>query len=1124
MTPDRTAQKRRVAIHALRTQTSPRSQPPGPPVSDPILREASTQAPTSRGLPGSLPRPTSVDSSLFGNMSPNQQLWKETRARPLHKLDGLFTQAGARLGGVAATLTCAIADLESQLADTRDATVRARLLQELDDQRRDQLALGQLKSSAYLIGLRLKDPDSPGAGQALEALGRWTIGQLLDCLREPDLNLDLLVLGLREGITPRHLVELHRAGLTVGAVHALRARCQQLAPDYPLPTLDEIVQFNRQDAPAPALFTWALRHQLPLSDLQAMVKAGLSSERIGWLPSPDATSRAVQRMTPVRDGRSTRVPGAEPLCLRDDAGELHHFLFVPCTPNSPVADQIRKGLCLRQLAKHLGLDVTPDIHPHVLRDGSAGIYGMLITCHDSRHVSTGATLDIDPRQPEILQQYLALEWMAYLCELDVRPEQLTWLHGPKGPQLRPTQPLGGLPQDDPSSPGKLRFVGLGMPELITDELARGLEELSSSTLMDIAGPYLDKSELRWLCRQAERIQVALKGSSSNVQRLQQAGDWTSPAVLQVLGLDATTDRLQRLQSGTDTAGELQREARGQSLAAWHELSIRMHPEALQQRTTSEPATPRRPPSTGSREWAPQHPIRTTRHERSWLQRMQALARRLDSPDVPRLEQLAARHDAALAAWPSARRAELPALVAGWTDVQQSRQALIAALEQVSTQGLPERPARSVARWLQQLQPASGTQAPGAFWPAREHHKALAALQPDDFGSAEEHWQLVTTVAKSCETLVTQPLQGTPPEWLDLAGMQTLDAWTRKLSSELAKLEAGLQTQGMRVPEAIIRLRQQTAQDLGRMEAAQALARHLNRLLPATQPEPLAMQDLLQLVALQPDLNARDIAPVLASGCRVTDIVQAHIRQLPLTLLQLAGTLVEPSALATLPLADLATELQGSIEHDTALPASLRASSPRSPEHQASPKPPATRHRLDDQIDWNLDTLVDDEALQATAHAARRHEELMGQLARTDAATATAWNDALAQTRESLAALGERLQHLARARPNRPGVLLMIGRLQEQVREEQTGLQRFSGFMDRLRHRLAPASLATLRLEDLLPLVQQPDLQPDYLVQGLLAGWKPHEVLLAHQQRLPGWALPLSTCLGRRLRADPSRPG
>jgi len=1124
MTPDRTAQKRRVAIHALRTQTSPRPQPPDPTQGGPVLQAESCRPVTPRARTGHQPRSMTVDSGLFGGMPPNQQLWNEARERPLHKFDGLFTQTGAYLGGVAATLSCTIEDLERQLADTRDAGTRARLQEELEDRRRDQRALGQLKSCAYLIGLRLKDPDSPGAGQALEALGRWTIGQLLDCLREPDLNLDLLVLGLREGITPRHLIELHRAGLTVGAVHALRARCQQMSPDYPLPTLDEIEQFNRQDPPATALFAWALRHQLPLGDLQAMVKAGLSPERIGWLPSPDATSRAVQRMTPVRDGRSSRVPGAEQLCLRDDTGELHHFLFVPCTPNSPVADQIRKGLCLRQLEKHLGLDVTPDIHPHVHRDGGVAVYGMLITCHDSRHVSSGASLDIDPRQPDVLQQYLALEWMAYLCELDVRPEQLTWLHGPKGARLRPTQPMGGLPRDDPSSPGKLRFVGLGMPELITAELARGLEELSSSKLMDIAGPYLDKSELRWLCRQTERIQVALKGSTSNVQRLLHAGDWNSPAALQMLGLDATTQRLHRLQAGTETASALQREARGQSLAAWHELSIRMHPEALQQRTTSEPATPRRPPSTGSRELIPQHPIQATRHERSWQQRMQALARRLDSPDVHRLEQLAARHDAALAAWPSARRAELPALAAGWTDVHQSRQALTAALEQLATQTLPERPARSVTRWLQQLQPASDTQAPGAFRPAREHHKALAAWQPGDVGWAEEQWRLVTTVAKSCETLLTQPLKGTPPEWLDLAGMQTLDAWTRKLGSELAKLEAGLQTQGVPVPEVIIRLRQQTAQDLGRMEAAQALARHLNRLLPATQSDPLAMQDLLQLVALQPDLSAREIAPALASGCCVADIVQARIRQLPLTLLQLAGNLVEPSARATLPLADLASELQSSIEHETALPSGLPASAHRVTEQRASPTRPATRHRLDDQIDWNLDTLMDDEALQATTRAAGLHEERLRRLALSDAAATTAWNTALAQARESLAALGEQLQHLARARPDRPGVLLMIGRLQEQVGEEQAGLQRLGAFMDRLRHRLAPASLTTLRLEELLPLVQQSDLQPDYLVQGLLAGWKPHEVLLAHQQHLPGWAMTLAIHLGRRLRTDPSQSG
>ncbi|MBS4037397.1 MAG: hypothetical protein KGZ46_04555 [Hydrogenophaga sp.] len=1111
MTPERTSLKRRVATNSTRT-LSPHSTPSG---RSGLGRDA-VQTPAPLGRSGQQPEPAQPESGLFSGMAPNLDLWQSTRTRQLHKLTHLFTEKGAHLAGITATLSCAISDCQKKLATTTDPASRSCLEQQLTDLTQDLQALGKLKSSAYLISLRLLNQKEPGGEKALERLNLWNIGQLLDCLGEPGLTLDMLVLALREGVAPAQLIELHRAGLNVGAVRALRARCQQINPLYPTPTLEDIQQFSRSEPPPAVVFDLAVKAGLPLPELQAMVRAGLTASTMGSMPCPDDTSRAVQRMAPVGDGTGLQSPGGERLCLRDDQGALHHFLFVPCTPNGPVADQIRKGMALQRLGQHLGLDVMPDIHPHVHRSGGVPVYGMLIGCTDSQQTSTGATPKVDPREPAVLQQYLALEWMAYLCELDVRPEQLTWHHGPEGTRLLPTQPMGGLPGF--ASPGDtpLRFVGMGMPELIAADLAEALDTLTPSRLKAIAGNSLTHNETAWLCTQVERVKTALRGTHSAVQRLKQPQDWTTASTLETLGLNETGNRLQRLQDGTDTPAELEREAKGISLAAWHELACGIQQMQLQRPVPApvqgEPATPRNTQgarSTRSTGPIPQHALTLSRSERSWKQRMEALEGKLDSCDVQRLVKLAAAYDASVASLPAARQGTLPQLADCWSTVQQHRLALLTGLRGLAAQPMPDAAARIVARRLRQLQQASARSDTGDSGPERKHHLRLAALGPEEGATAAENWAVVTTIAKDVEQRAMRALEPVASQprsaWLDLSQIDTLDAWTRKLSSELAKLMAELSTQGKPVPEAITQLRAQTLQDLAGLGDARRLSVELNLLLPATQPHPLTMHDLLQLAAL-PQLGAPDIARALAAGCRAADIVQTHKTRRPLSLLLLASALVDPTARPTFPLADLTAELQDAIDQGTS-PVALQL--PETP-LPSSPDRATERQRLDDGIDWNTDQLGDDEALKAVSLAATRYEERLDQLDITDRAQTAQWNDARDRASQSIGELARSLNQLASARPNQPAALLKIGRLQDQVGTEQAGLLRLGAFMDRLRHRLAPASLATLELKDLLPLAEQPELPPDYLVLGLQAGWTPHEVLQAHVHKLPDWTLPLAS--------------
>lgn len=1160
MTPDRPLIKRRIPISALRTLTSPLRQPlptPSPstptpgtsstkvlsptvtsptltpptsprptrPVSGEVPNAESTRLPVSRTRPGPSPQPNTFRGGLFNGMPAAQRLWRETRARELHKLDALFSpQQPAKLITVFATLSNAIRDLEDQLVDCGDAAIRAQLQQELTDRRQDREALDRLQGYVRLIHLRLQQQTGQDSAKALEALQHRTLGQMLDCLREPDMPHELLVLGLREGVTHAHLMELHRAGLTTGSVRALRERCRQIARDYPVPTLDECLQFERGDPPEPALFDWAVQNLMPLPDLRAMMNAGLTADLVGQMPLPDARSRQVRLMTLMRDTDLSHGPGARRLCLRHESGELHHFLFFPCAPNSLVAEQIRKGLFLRRLEQHLGLDVMPDIHPHVHDGNGAPVYGMLIGCHDTLKTSTGATSDIDPRQPEIIQQYLALEWMAYLCQLDLRPDQLTWHHSPDGPRLRPTQAMDGLPPEVDSSSAPLRLVGMGMPELITPELARALESLDEKTLNTIADKDLRHTELSGLRGRTRRVSNALQGTYSHVERLSQPKDWTTPETLQTLGLDGTSARLKRLRDQTDTAAELQREARGCSLAAWHDLSARLPRLALISRIASVPIPTRRSIALPRQEPLSQHAFSAPRHQRSWQRRLQASSLHLDSPIDPELDTLAARYDAALASWTTARTQAPPRLVAGWIELQQSRQTLLDALNQLATKTLPDKAARTVARQVQRLQPPFSTEGIDPTRPVRIRHQALAALKPGGTAQDKTNHGLVTSLAKACDELMLRPLRRTPSDWIDLGMIETLATYTSNLDSAITALVAALQAQDTPVPRILMDLQEQTRCDVEGMAPAQALARQLNRLLAAPEPAPPSVQDLLQLVAHQHDLGAPEIAPALAAGCRVSDIVQARRQQVPLDLLLLAASMVQPDAKADLPLADLASELRARIDIEPTLLDNDETSQSSGPPTTTTPWPPLdrpeARQRLDNRLEWDTDTLLDDALFKATMLAAHHYEDQLNALARTDASEAKAWTTALELTRQLLDTLTGQLDQLAQGRPNKPAILLLIQQLQDQVRSEQSGLQRLGAFMDRLRHRLDTTRLAALHLPDLLLLAQQHDLQPDYLLQGLQAGWTPHEVLLAHQQHLPAWTLPASSHLEQHRQSPP----
>lgn len=1032
---------RRTATHERRV---PSNIPPSPaPLSSTMKRlPASTLSGNHRLSALQLqPQPTPPDPGLSDDPPSPQQHWQRVLDRPLKTLSGLHTHQGPQLILPASVLTTAIGATERQLRKPGDPTMQAAGERQLQALQQDQQALAQLAAHLVAIHVRLQTEAEPLRSDLADRLGGWTIGQMLTFIRDPQLHLDLLL--------------------------------------------------------------QALRQSLSLSDLQTLVRAGLTVDRIGHILPPDDTSRAVQRMTRLPDALGTSPLGAERLCLRSDDGVLHHFLFVPCTPNGPVAQQIRKGVCLQRLQAYLGLRVMPDIHPHIHPpahgSGDRPVYGMLIGCHDSHQTSTGATADVDPRHPATLRQYLELEWMAYLCELRIRPDQLTWVHGPDGARLCPTQPMEGLPSDLSTQHEPLRFVGLGMPQLITDDLAHRLEGLTEADLKSVVGPFLTHGEYTWLCNRVRRVQTAVMGSFSDVRRLTDPLAWSDRETLRTLGLEGTTDRLQRHQSGQDNQATVLREAEGYSLPAWHELSCALQHLAPTVQPSTEPATPR---ASSGPKLQPEHVLATSGPARSWAQRVQALG----SPgSLGALPALATTCDQALA-MPPAAPGDLPAMARRWTAMQTSGLELLLALQRrVPT--LPPEAAREAARLVRLLQNPSmagdALQEQGPHTePGRQHHQALAEPGAQPAGTSEEQWLRLTSLVKSYELRLVQPLLCAPPgpAWLDLPTIDTLAAWARRLTSELDKLVGSLDSQQQATPLAVEVLRLQTKQDLAQIDVAMVLARQLNGLMPPTQSQPLSTDALLALAHL-PGLGGADIAPALAAGCSVADIVQASRAGLSMTTLAAAAlavgtTGVDAVVRSQLPLARLAAELQNS---------AAGQSWPR-----PVPAEPMQRQRLDNQIDWNTDALGgEDPALTAASVAATGHEQWRTSLGGLTAAELDARSADLHAARRSLEELDARLAHLARERPNQSAAQLLTGRLMDQVRTEQAGLLRLRAFMDRLRHRLSPAALVRLPVQDLLPLVQQPDLQPDYLVQGLLAGWTPGQVLQAHHQALPVWAIPLT---------------
>lgn len=217
-----------------------------------------------------------------------------------------------------------------------------------------------------------KDPDH-GPDMA-RALLKWTLAELLDCLAAPVLSADLLLLGLREGLSAAEIIRLHRAGLTIRDVHRVRAAYQ--ATGRPAPSLSEVALHGQARDHDVELAAWGTGLGFKPDELSALEKAGWNPDATPPPPAPDATARNLRHLQPrKKPSPDGWVELQDPL----QRSTVARYRFKACRCGSPEAQALRRGLFVQGLAGLLGLGhrMLP-LRAHVQTIDGQPVYGVLM--------------------------------------------------------------------------------------------------------------------------------------------------------------------------------------------------------------------------------------------------------------------------------------------------------------------------------------------------------------------------------------------------------------------------------------------------------------------------------------------------------------------------------------------------------------------------------------------------------------------------------------------------------------------------------------------------------------------------------------------------------------------------
>lgn len=338
---------------------------------------------------------------------------------------------------------------------------------------RQAAALSRVTDHIQLLTIALSQDTAHGQAMA-QGLLQWTLAELLDALGDPPMSADLMVLGLREGLSAAELIGLHRAGLTAQTVKQVR-KAHELAGNAP-PLLRDIAIHAPTRAVDTQALAWGLRHGFTPAEVPALLSAGWGCHTDAPL-APDEASRRVGALVPTQ--RSSKDGWTE-LAAPHGENPPALYWFKPCACSSEEEQRLRKGLFVQALAEQLGLPQrTLPVHAHVREHQGDPVYGILIGPVPALRESARPPRSADP--DGVRQQEIEASWLAWLADAEWRDQDRHWTDSRQEPQLCLGLPLATSDADS-SDETPPRFLGMGHPKLIPAALKQRLETLSVDAL------------------------------------------------------------------------------------------------------------------------------------------------------------------------------------------------------------------------------------------------------------------------------------------------------------------------------------------------------------------------------------------------------------------------------------------------------------------------------------------------------------------------------------------------------------------------------------------------------------------------------------------------------------------
>lgn len=339
---------------------------------------------------------------------------------------------------------------------------------------------------------------------------------------------------------------------------------------------------------------WSQAHGLQPGEARGLIRAGFSDHDWHRLPLPDTVSRSVQHARNVQPPPGPVPEGWTALSVQPPGQPVAHHWFMPIDSEHGLR-QLHRALFVQELASRLGAaDVVPEVHPYFHDDGQTSTYGLLMRAGPDAGAGLGSHPQVPPARH--LRECAALEWMAFLCDLEIELQHLARFAGPDMLGLRPRLPL------KPASSGlvPIPVPPLSLPERMDAAMAARLHRVDPGTLHPLAQQHLSPQEAQQF---SERVKQAREAMENTARLVADEEGWARPDALRDLGQDIVERATRTARSDADRARAM---VRSYGLAA--RIAVE---EALSARTVSPPGSPRRSPNS-SRPGSPRGSVKLKR--------------------------------------------------------------------------------------------------------------------------------------------------------------------------------------------------------------------------------------------------------------------------------------------------------------------------------------------------------------------------------------------------------------------------------------------------------------------------------------------------------------------------------